>query len=263
MSGREHSMVDVAPTVSTVLDMPAPAQATGTPIPEVVAGLAGVRRVAVLAPDALGLYSWWLWKTEMPYLSALHARNSITLRSVMPSITPVNFAAMVTGTDLAGHGVRVREDDFACETLFDVVRTAGGKSAGVGLAGYTGSELLGRHADIWGNAGDGSDDDVAAKILEIADRDRPEFLIAQFGRVDDVFHRHGPSSPSVVPMLRGTDARLMRVIAYLGPLGYGVVVLADHGQHDVDEPGEGEYRGSHGTDRPEDCLVPCTWVGPG
>jgi hypothetical protein len=181
----------------------------------------------------------------------------------MPSITPVNFAAMVTGTDLAGHGVRVREDDFACATLFDVVRDAGGKSAGVGLAGYTGSELLGRHADIWGNAGDGSDDDVANTIIEIAERDRPEFLIAQLGRVDDVFHRYGPSSRAVVTMLRETDARLKSLVARLSPLGYCVVILADHGQHDVAESEAGGYRGSHGTDSPEDCLVPCTWIGPG
>jgi predicted AlkP superfamily pyrophosphatase or phosphodiesterase len=253
-------MIDVAPTISAVLGLPAPAQAKGTPVRETVADLTGVRRVAVLAPDALGMYAWSLWKSEMPYLSSLHARNSITLRSVMPSITPVNFATMVSGTDLAGHGVHSRKDDFACETLFHVVRKAKGRSAGVGLDGYTGSELLGRCADISGNAGDGSDDAVADKIIEIADRDGPEFLIAQLGRVDDVFHRYGPSSSSVVPMLKETDVRLARLVEHLKPLGYGVVILSDHGQHDVTEPSIGGYKGSHGTDRPEDCPVPCTWI---
>ena len=88
MSSRGHSMMDVAPTVSAVLRLPAPAQAKGTPISEVVADLAGVSRVAVLALDAFGVFAWNLWKGEMPYLSSLHARRSITLRSVMPSITP-------------------------------------------------------------------------------------------------------------------------------------------------------------------------------
>lgn len=258
--GQVYSMVDVAPTVAAILGLPAPAQAKGRPIAEVVAGLAGARRVAILAPDAFGLYAWTLWQQEMPFLRALHAQNSITLRSVLPSITPVNFAAMVTGTDLAGHGVDNREASFACETLFDVLRRAGGKSAGIGIGNYTGCRLLGRHADICGDAGDGTDDDIARLIVEIAGRDAPEFLIAQLGRVDDVFHKYGPSSPAVVPMLRETDARLGGLFAELTKLGYGVIQVADHGQHDLSEPVGGKL-GTHGSDSDQDCLVPCTWMG--
>jgi predicted AlkP superfamily pyrophosphatase or phosphodiesterase len=260
MSAKEFSMMDIAPTASAILGLPAPAQAKGVPIREVVSGLTGAGRVAVLAPDGLGTYAWRLWKAEMPYLSSLHGRNSIRVRSVMPSITPVNFATMVTGTDLAGHGVHTFKDDFACETLFDIVRKAKAKSAGVGLDGYTGSELLGRCADIWGNAGNGSDDAVADKIIEIAEDAAPEFLIAQLGRVDDIFHQHGPSSPLVVPMLKETDARLMRLVEHLKPLRYGIVILADHGQHDLTEPSTEGLKGTHGTDSPEDCLVACTWI---
>jgi predicted AlkP superfamily pyrophosphatase or phosphodiesterase len=82
-------------------------------------------------------------------------------------------------------------------------------------------------------------------------------MIAQLGRVDDTFHKYGPSSPKVVPMLRETDARLKRLVADLKPLGYAVIILADHGQHDNAGPG---LKGTHGTDVPEDCLVPCTWI---
>jgi predicted AlkP superfamily pyrophosphatase or phosphodiesterase len=260
LSAKEYSMIDIAPTVSAILQLHAPAQAKGAPIQDIVTALSGLSKVVILAPDALGMFAWNLWRAEMPYLNSLHTQNSITLHSVMPSITPVNFATMVTGTDLAGHAVHTFKDNFACETLFDVVRKANGKSAGVGLAGYTGCELLGRFADIWGNAGDGSDDAVADMVIEIADSAGPEFLIAQFGRVDDVFHKYGPSSSSVVPMLKATDARLKRLVEHLRPLGYGIVILADHGQHDVVEPSMKGLKGSHGTDMPEDCLVPCTWI---
>jgi predicted AlkP superfamily pyrophosphatase or phosphodiesterase len=206
------------------------------------------------------MFAWNLWKAEMPYLRSLHAQRSVVLRSVMPSITPVNFAAMVTGTDRAGHGVGQRTDPFACETLFDVVRRAGGKSAGIGINDYTGTALLGRYADICGNAGQGTDDTVTEKIIEIAGRDAPMFLIAQLGRVDDAFHKYGPSAPEIAPMLRDTDARLRRLVEQLTPLGYGVIILADHGQHDVPNPPPGAKRGTHGTDCDEDCRVPCTWV---
>ena len=260
MAAQVRSMVDVAPTVSAVLGLPPPAQARGAAIQEIVAGLCDAEKAAILAPDGFGDFAWRLWQGEMPFLRSLHAKRTLTLRSVMPSVTPVNFATMVSGTDLAGHGIRTFKAHFACETLFDVVRGAGDKSVGVGIHGYTGSELLARCADIDGNAGDGSDDDVADKVIEIAEGSGPRFMIAQLGRVDDAFHRHGPSSPSVAPMLKATDARLERLVERLKPLGYGVIILSDHGQHDLPDAGEGQKRGGHGTDTPEDRLVPCTWT---
>jgi len=257
----EYSMTDVAPTVSAILGIPIPAQAKGKPIPQIVADLAGSAKIAILAPDAFGVYAFNLWRAEMPYLVSLHERRSIVLRSVMPSITPVNFACMVTGTDRDGHGVHHREDPFACETLFDVLRRSGGQSAGIGLDGYTGCRLLARHADIDGCVdAAGSDDDIADTIIRIARDSGPQFLIAQLGRVDDTFHLYGPSSPSVAPMLRGTDARLKRLIDVLKPLGYGVIQLADHGQHDLPTPTEKGLLGTHGSDDDKDCQVPCTWI---
>lgn len=255
-----YSMMDVAPTVSTALDVPVPVAAKGAPIPEILRDLAGAARVAVLAPDALGWFAWTLWQDEMPFLKSLHAERSLILRSVMPSITPVNFSAMVTGTDLEGHGVRTRDGSFQCQTLFDVVRRAGGRSAAVGFEGYTGSTLLARYADIDGTTDPGTDDLIVEKVIEIARGDGPEFLIAQLGRVDDVFHEFGPSSPEVVPMLRDTDVRLRRLVKVLQPLGYGVIILADHGQHDITDDPSTSKKGGHGQDREEDRLVPCTWL---
>jgi predicted AlkP superfamily pyrophosphatase or phosphodiesterase len=260
MSAKEYSMMDVAPTVSAILNLPLPAKAKGDPIEEIVADLNGRTKVAILVPDALGLFAWKLWKHQMPYLDSLHSNRSIVLRSVMPSVTPVNFASIVSGTDVEGHGVRVYNGNFSCETLFDVIRDANRKSAGVGLDDHTGCELMGKNADICGNAGEGSDDDIADKVIEIVDTDEPDFLIAQFVRVDYTFHKHGPSSPMVVPMLVGTDARMNRLVDHLHPLGYGILILSDHGQHDLPAISPEGKKGDHGMDTPEDRLVPCTWI---
>jgi len=253
-------MKRVAPTVSAALGLPPPASAAAGPVPEIAEALSGSERLAILAPDALGEFAWGKWHHVMPFMESLHQERSLTLKSILPSVTPVNFACMVTGAELSVHGVRVKTEDFQCETLFDVVREHGGQSAGVGLDGYTGDKLLGRCADIWGKAGEGDDQRVADKIQEIVEYHEPQFLIAQLGRVDTLFHKLGPSSPEVVPMLRETDARLGRLIPFLTSNRYAVILLADHGQHDRKDAGPGEKKGKHGTDSPEDCLVPCTWI---
>jgi len=247
-------MACLAPTVAALLGLPAPAQATEDPIPGIVRDLGPAQRVAAVAPDGLGSAIVARWGPEIPFLRSLLDRWHVTLRAVMPSITPVNFATMVTGASPEVHGVGAFTDDFACETLFDVVRAHGGRSAGVGQKGYTGSELLGRAADLWGKATSNTDGEVEAIALAFAAAEAPQFLIVQLGSTDDVFHRHGPSSPEVVPKLRETDKRLARMAKGLTALGYAVIINADHGQHDT------ESGGSHGTSADQDALVPCTWA---
>ncbi|MBU0607186.1 MAG: alkaline phosphatase family protein [Armatimonadetes bacterium] len=277
----ELSLMQLAPTIAAVLGLPAPngcrleagaptegcrleagaptaGASTATAIPEIVADLQGAERLAVLAPDALGVHPFTVWRHEMPYLDSLHQRRSLVLRGVMPTITPVNFATIVTGTDQRGHGIQNFKDGFACETLFDVVRAHGGQSAGVGQKGYTGSELLGRHADFWGKAESNTDAEVAQIALGLAREHRPQFLIVQLGSTDDVLHRYGPSSPEVVPVLRETDDRLREMVGELTGLGYAIIITSDHGQHDA-EAGSKRH-GTHGTEMDEDALVPCTWV---
>lgn len=260
MKPKEYAMQDIAPTVSAILDLPAPSASMGVPIPEIVRYLGHLDHVAVLAPDAFGWYAWQLWKQEMPFLRQLHKERSLILRSVVPSITPVNFSTMVTGVDLEGHGVKTYQHDFQCETLFDTVRAAGRTSAGVGFEGYTGSELLARYADIDGTTQRGSDAYIVMTVQRIAREYHPAFIIAQLGKVDDVFHQYGPSSPEVIPMLHDTDNNLKHLVETLQPMGYGIIILADHGQHDIVADTTTHMKGGHGSDSDQDCQVPLTWV---
>jgi hypothetical protein len=251
-------MTCVAPTVAEALGLRGLAGAKGEPIREMVADLAGAQRLAMVAPDALGEYAFGLWREQMPYLDSLCERRHVTLRSVMPSITPVNFASMVSGTDLEGHGVRAKEMDFQCETLFDLLREVGRTSAGCGQPGYTGSDLLARCSDLGETAPLNDDAAVEAVTLSVAEQHLPDFFIVQLGGTDDHFHKFGPSSEMVLPKLRETDQRLERMAGRLRGLGYALIILSDHGQHETGDPG---HPGSHGTDCDEDCLVPCTWAG--
>lgn len=143
-----YSMKSIAPTAACVLGVNAPAETEEKPILPVTKELGGSRHLALLVHDGLGFSTWKLWRSKMPFLSSLHERNSAIIESIMPSITPVNFACMLTGTELAVHGMKTREMDFQCETLFDVVRKDGKKSAGAGEKGYSGELLLARCADF-------------------------------------------------------------------------------------------------------------------
>ena len=251
---KKYPMTHLAPTVAAILRLQPPAAASGRSLRGILYDLQPAVRVAILAPDALGYAAFLRWQEEMPFLRSLHEHHSLVLRAVMPTITPVNFATMVTGAEPAVHGIRAFTDSFQCETLFDLVRAHGWKSAGVGQKGYTGSELLGRHADLWGKAESNTDAEVESIALGFAGEYRPRFLIVQLGSTDDIFHAHGPSSPEVIPTLRETDQRLQRLVEALNALEYVLIITSDHGQHDT------ESGGSHGTEADEDALVPCTWV---
>ncbi len=254
------SMKTIAPTAAAVLGIDCPAAAAETPIGPITKDLKGARRLAILAPDALGILPWRLWKDRMPFMSSLHEKRSILLESIMPSVTPVNFACMLTGAELDVHGVRTREMDFRCETLFDVIRRSGGTCAGAGQRGATGERLLARCADFGWVAEPGSAAAVGDAIMENFQSHMPSFLIAQFANVDSTFHKLGPSNPEVVPMLIELETVLSKLIACLTDLDTDIILLADHGQHDAIDPPEGSDRGRHGTDMDEDRLVPCTWI---
>lgn len=251
------SMTRVAPTVAVALGLRPPRQATDKPIAEILADLDAAERIAILAPDALGQHQLERFAGAMPFLWSLCAERHAVLQSVMPSITPVNFAAMISGCDLDGHGVASKQLDFQCETLFDVLAEAGERGAGCGRPGYTGSELLARVAQIDGTSALPDDAAIEEIVLRIAAADEPRFIIAQIGGTDDHFHRFGPSSERMIPKLRETDCRLERMVSELTARGYSIIILSDHGQHDTGDP---DWGGSHGTEMDEDRLVPCTWL---
>ncbi len=254
MTAPVYPMTHIAPTIAAILDVPPPAQSTGQPIAQVVAELGDCDRLAVLAPDALGMYPWGLWRDKMPFLTSLINDRHVVLRAVMPTITPVNFATMITGGDQSVHGIETKEGDFRCETIFEVLATHDKQGAAVGQKGCTMNDLIARWAHIGRTAPRYEDDQVVDMLLEVAVRDTPEFLITQLVTTDDIFHEFRPSSELVVPYLTEVDARLDRLVVDLTDLGYGIIILADHGQHDADG------RGTHGTEADEDALVPCTWT---
>lgn len=207
--------------------------------------------------DAFGAHTWRAVRRLTPCFNSLHALHGAYIDSVMPTITPVNFATMLTGASPASHGVTNREQPLTLETLFHVLRGEGMASATAARAMSSNGILVSPHADRPGIAASNTDDEVtriAVKALE----DEANLLWVQLLDVDDAGHAHGPLSREGREAASRADSNLRKILATAHRMGYSAVVLADHGQHTIMR--EGVVQGTHGTDMPEDVEVPLAWA---
>lgn len=252
------NMTDIAPTIASILRLPPPSSSEGECIPSVYSDLCSMDKVCLIGIDALGWYIFNERRKYMPFLSKMHDKCSHIISSIMPTITPVNFACMVTGTNANVHGAKTFLHPIKCQSLFDILKDNNMESAGIGIKAYTGSELLGRHAThriLYRADKDGYyDKGLPSVIKDTVETINPHFILAQMGMPDTVMHKFGPSSEKIIPMLEKTDEVLSVIIPYLIKEGYGVIVTSDHGQHDT------EKGGSHGSAMASDRLVPLTWA---
>jgi predicted AlkP superfamily pyrophosphatase or phosphodiesterase len=255
----EYDMRFLAPTVCGLLGIRPPSAAETGPLEEVVGEMAPQERLAVVVIDAFGSSTWAAAKLETPIFNALANRHLLHLRSVMPSITPVNFATMLTGAGPAAHNIRDRTEELTLETIFDVLRERGKTSATAARALSSLGILISPHADHPGIAASNLDEEVKEIALGHLRRGI-NLLWVQLLDVDEAGHVHGPFSPQSVEACHRDDGHLREIAEAAYEEGYGLIVLADHGQHTV-EAEDGGRRGTHGTEMLEDIYVPLIWSG--
>ena len=254
-----YAMQALAPTIAAILGVPAPKQAEAPPIDRIVKDLQGSNKLAVLGVDAFGAAIWEKMRGKTPYLNSLATgANQAQLRSVLPSVTCVNFGCMITGGSQKTTGILTKDSQLQCEDLCSVLRANGMKSGGFGRKDYTGDRLLGRYADF-SVADMASDQDVLAGLMEVIEAKKPEFVIVQYGKTDDVFHARGPFSQEAAEACAGADAWLEQLVPWLRARGYAILITADHGQHETAKK-DGTTGGTHGTASDLDCLVPLVWL---
>jgi len=267
MTGAGGGMWDltcIAPTAADVLGIPRPRDAEGEALQQVVEDLKGCKRVAIVILDGLGMATWRAAQERMPMLNRMANRHVMQLRSVRPPVTPVCLATIGTGASPERHGVREREDPFRAETIFEVAREHGRTSGVAGGAACSATRVLGRWSDVTrrvGSDGEERDDLILAAGLRILAEDRPDLFFTQFVALDSASHRYGPFGSEAAAAAEGLDARFGGLLAGLRERGYGVLALADHGQHPIDPPVEGK-RGWHDDSTEESMIVPLVWATP-
>ena len=216
--------------------------------------LEGGERVMIIYVDGLGLDAY-LRAVEAGLVPNLAALDQGFCAAVYPTITPVNYAAMVTGEPPKTNGVTGRGiHQISCETIFDRAAAKGLRSyvseGDTQILALPGAELE-LSPDLNGN-GTG-DDEILACALEHTD---VSLLFVHFHGVDDASHAYGPGSAEADAAIADADARCSELLsAWDGR----VVILADHGQHVQDGTGDPAYadrRGTHGDFAPSDIFVP-------
>jgi predicted AlkP superfamily pyrophosphatase or phosphodiesterase len=247
----------VAPTVCRILGVRPPSSSEIEPLVEVVKTMGSPVRLAVVVIDAFGVSTWTAARKETPTFNLLANRHLLRLRSVMPTITPVNFATMLTGASPDAHKIRVRTERLMLETIFDVLRENGKTSATAARSMSSLGILISPFADHPGLAESNTDKEVCALALK-ALRNGVDLLWVQLLDVDDAGHQYGPLSTEGIEAAHRADNHLREIAVAASEGGFGLIVLADHGQHTISRD-DGSEGGTHGTDVNEDIYVPFVW----
>lgn len=231
------SMTRFAASIAEAMDIPAPAGAD-RPIPQVkrlVQNTLGGRadRVMIYNPDAI---SMWLVQKYTEAFAPVMERTQLMLpvSTVMPSVTPVCFATMYTGTLPEVHGIRAYEKPIVkIDSLFDTLARSGKR---VGLVTVTGSSMdkifAGRDIQYFSMP---YDENVIKKAKELIEADSCDVVVAYNQEFDDIMHETTPESEkSMAAVLHHIAAfELLADTAKLAWAGHNSLVCwaSDHGIH--------------------------------
>lgn len=207
-------------------------------------------RVLIVLLDGLGYHQFFraAGAGRTPFLGSL-AEPDIAL-ATYPPITPVNFAAAITGADPSETGIRDRDTRRSLRpSIFAVAGEMGHRSTLV-----TGSiSPLDLEIDPVMNVDrneDGStDDEVFGAAMDRIDSGYA-LLMVHLKDVDRAGHSFGPDAPETLDAIERLDGYLHQLVsAWNGP----VIVFSDHGMHEIPEGGY------HGAFRVEDMMIPY-WI---
>jgi len=197
-----------------------------------------------------------------PNLTRVLTRGASTKRatSVMPSITLPCHMSIFHSVPPTRHGVTTNDWQPMARPLpglVDVARSAGQRCAFI----YSWEPLrnLSQPGSLWSahfratadNLPDG-DKSTATIAAQVIAEERPDFTFVYLATVDTSGHEYGWMSDGYLAQAVRVDGELGRVLAAVPDEGV-VLIQSDHGGHER----------THGTDAPDDMLIPWVIAGPG
>ncbi len=186
---------------------------------------------------------------------------TMAARSVMPTMTLPCHMSIVHSVPPERHGVITNEYRPMARPvpgLFEVVRNAGKRGAMVfnwgPLRDLTRPESLSYSYFEEMNFDDLPNTDHRTIDISVAllGQRRYDLIFVYIGAPDEIGHAHGWMSEAYIRQVEVADAQVGRLLAAMHPEDT-ILIEADHGGHDR----------NHGTDMPEDMLIPWMLYGHG
>lgn len=250
------SMTQLAATVSDIIVIEPPKQAAEKIdwLSELLKSYARgkVDRTVLYNPDAVAMWLFQNYTADFaPVLK--HTQVSVPLITVMPSVTPVCFASMYTGTLAEVHGIEKYEKPVVTiDSLFDALIRAGKRVAIVAVKGSSMAKIFaGKELDYFIMT---YDEEVAQKAVELVEQDEYDFISVYTQEYDDAMHLTGTESePSLEAM--NNQINIFKKLADAIDKNYEkhntlLCFCPDHGVHTNENGG-----GTHGADIPEDMNI--------
>lgn len=262
----EISITSMAATIAEIAGIAPPEKAAepvrwlANAVQKAIGGRAD--KMLIFSADAVPL---WLIRKHTEWFEPVyrHAPISLPLRSVMPTVTPVNYAALFSGVPPELNGVdrivppilspELTQPLIQCDTLIAAAVRAGLRTAVITCANGCIASMLSRSgADFYIIDGD-DDQAMFEKALEIVQNNQHDLVFLYQLGFDYAMHRHGPESTEATAVLQTIIKRfdtLCRAVCQSWRGRRLVVFNSDHGCH-LRQDG----CGSHGLDISEDTDI--------
>jgi predicted AlkP superfamily pyrophosphatase or phosphodiesterase len=198
---------------------------------------------------------------DCPNIDALRARGASTLQatSLMPSVTLPCITSILHSLQPQDHSVMTNDWVELARPVPGLIDLA--HEAGLFTASFYNWEPLrdlSRPGSLslsifFRNSHDPDGDQILAEqAAHLIRTEEDSFSFVYFGTLDAVGHTHGWMSDEYLTQLARVDVALGTLLSAL-PADTTVLVQADHGGHGF----------VHGTEAPEDMLIPWIIAGPG
>jgi len=219
----------------------------------------GITHVLVMSLD--GMRPDALVMMGAPNILALAERGawSFEAQTVLPAVTLPAHTSMLTGLDVADHGILFNDRPLDCAPVEAPTFLLLAQQAGYGAAIVTGKEkfcIFWQSPEIDYTFARGGDRTVSDRVIELLDAN-VQVIFAHYPNPDYFGHLNGWMSEPYLTNVIWTDSQVGRVLDALDARGLTdetlIILTADHGGHDF----------GHGADIPEDRNIPWMIAGPG
>jgi len=250
-----------APTVCEIFGLRKPRPCEAKALRGIAETMGHPRQMVTVVFDGLGTAALQAHAHSCPNLRSMCNTHYLEILSVRPPKTPVNFATMATGASQRVHRIQEKTDSLEVETIFQVFEESGLSTCVAARRTGSPAFLFSRLASHAAIAQSNRDAEVLDLALKALSRHQPSFTLLQFLDIDEVEHEAGPFGGAVSAAVSETDSRLGKIVRAVAGAGGTMMVLADHGQHEVvmQQNGKPVTRGKHDGTSPQDFLVPLAW----